>query len=140
MILSMPNKKQNFEMDPATRIFNALDIRSEEYIFKKDLLEALHNRGILEDDMRIRQTTQGLKKYKAKQRISRSAFVDLVRPHITLIEKALTGALVIPDFKNFTSFVTNLYNRTMQNKDGAVSDYIPELAKIDPDNYALSYF
>ena len=101
-------------------------------------MEALHNRGILEDDIRVRQTMEGLKRCKPEERITITNFRNLVSPHITLIEKALTGKLVIPDFKNFTSFVTNLYNRTLQNKDGTVSDYIPELAKADPGTYALS--
>jgi glutaminase len=131
-------KKQYEETDSVIRIFNALDKDSKGFIIKGDLLDALHDRGILEDDARIRETTLGLKKYKGKQRISAKAFRELVHPHITLIEKALTGALVIPDFKNFGSFITNLYNRTLQNKKGNVSDYIPELASVDPKNYALS--
>lgn len=135
---SQKNQPQQQDLDPKTRIFNALDSDAKGYIVKKDLLQALHDRGILEDDVRIRQTTEGLKKYRPADKISVAAFRELVSPHITLIEKALTGGLVIPDFKNFSSFVTNLYNRTLQNKEGKVSGYIPELASVDPNNYALS--
>ena len=125
-------------MDVATRIFNALDIESRGYIFKQDLIQALLDRGILLDDVRIRQTAEGLKKLKEKDKIDESLFRKLVIPHITLIEKALIGNLVIPDFKNFASFITNLYNRTLQNEEGNVSDFIPDLADVDPSNYALS--
>ncbi len=130
--------KSNAEMDVATRIFNALDKESNGYILKETITEALNNCGILSDDIRISQTNLGLKKYGDKERINVSSFRTLVSPHITLIEKALTGGLVIPDFKNFTSFITNLFNRTLQNEQGEVSKYIPELANIDPKNYALS--
>src|SRR3989344_85713 len=131
-------KKTNLEMDVSARIFNALDIDSKCYIFKKDLITALDNCGILTDDVRISQTTLGLKKYGDTAHITAEAFRSLVIPHITLIEKALTGGLVIPDFKNFASFITNLFNRTLQNKQGEVSKHIPELAGVDGNNYALS--
>jgi len=131
-------QKTNVDMDVATRIFNALDIESKGYIFKETLVSALNDCGILADDVRITQTTLGLKKYGDKERISLSSFRTLVGPHITLIEKALTGGLVIPDFKNFTSFIVNLFNRTLQNKQGEISNYIPELAGMHPDRYALS--
>ena len=138
MVSKKTIKKTNQEMDAVDRIFNSLDIDSKGYIFKHNLIEALHDRGILTDDARIRQTTDGLKKYTEKERLSAGIFRSLVLPHITLIEKALTGNLVIPDFKNFSSFITNLYNRTLQNKQGEVSSYIPTLATSDPNNYALS--
>lgn len=137
-----PDKKQPPHhkpiTDPAERIFLALDVSSKGYIHRDDLLQALNDRGILADDARIRQTVAGLHTFKDNDQITVKAFRELVAPHITLIEKALTGELVIPDFKNFASFITNLYNRTLQNKGGTVSNFIPELAKMDPDKYALS--
>jgi len=111
--MNVRSKSNNENMDVADRIFHALDIESKKYIFKKDLTQALLDRGILADDIRIRQTTQALDKLKDKDRINATAFRELVTPHITLIEKALTGNLVIPDFKNFASFITNIYNRTL---------------------------
>src|SRR5258707_10892582 len=108
MIRTMQKPSSNQDMDVAERIFNSLDIDSKGYIFKKDLSNALLDRGVLMDDVRIRQAALSLKKYKDKDRINLPAFRSLVNPHITLIEKALTGGLVIPDFKNFASFITNL--------------------------------
>src|SRR3989344_9145330 len=131
-------KKTNLERDVSARIFNALDIDSKGYIFKKDLITALDNCVILTDDVRISQTTLGLKKYGDTAHITAEAFRSLVIPHITLIEKTLTGRLVIPDFKNFASFITNLFNRTLQNKQGEVSQHTPELAGVNGNNYALS--
>lgn len=125
-------------MDAIDRIFHALDVESRGFIHKHDFVQALLDRGILADDVRIRQTTQGLEAIADDEPIDAILFRTLVRPHITLIEKALTGNLVIPDFKNFASFITNLYNRTLQNEAGHVSSYIPELAGVDPDGYALS--
>ena len=125
-------------IDTAQRIFNALDVGAQGYLLKQHLLQALLDRGVLPEDSRIRQTKEELKKIKDKDKINPALFRKLITPHITLIEKALTGGLVIPDFKNFTSFIANLYNRTMQNQEGSVSNYLPELAGVSPDNYALS--
>ncbi len=136
--MSSKEKDNNITMSAVERIFNSLDFESRGYILKQDLIQALLDRGILTDDVRIRQTTQGLKKISDKQKIDLKIFRELVSPHITLIEKALTGNLVIPDFKNFASFITNLYNRTLQNNEGKLSDYIPELATVNPESYALS--
>ncbi len=137
--MSEPAQKQtNQEMDVVERIFHALDADSKGHVTKGDFIQALHDRGILADDVRIRQTTLGLKQYKDNGPITYTDFRKLVSPHITLIEKALTGGLVIPDFKNFASFVTNLYNRTLQNTEGKPSDYTPELSNVDADAYALS--
>lgn len=136
----MPSKNQlnNQTMDAVDRIFHALDVESRGYIFKNTFVHALLDRGVLLNDVRIRQTAQALKKYTDKEKINAVSFRSLVSPHITLIEKALTGHLVIPDFKNFVSFLTNLYNRTLQNSVGQVSDSIPQLANVNPNHYALS--
>ncbi len=131
-------KQNNQNMTAIERIFNSLDLQSRGWIFKKDLEQGLADRGILLDDVRIRQTADQLKKLKADEKVNAVIFAKLVRPHITLIEKALTGNLVIPDFKNFSSFIINLYNRTIQNEEGSVSGEIPELANANPNQYALS--
>ena len=119
-------------------IFSSLDIEARGFIKKGDLIDALNFRGILEDDIRIKNVMEALSKTNKDDDIPPQTFRRIVGPYITLIEKALTGSLVIPDFKNFCSFITNLYNRTIQNKDGEVSDYIPELKGVDPNNYAIS--
>lgn len=134
----MKKSSDSQSFDSIDRIFHALDAQSQGFIVKHDFLQALLDRGILPDDVRIRQTTQGLNELKNDQTIDAKLFRQLVRPHITLIEKALTGNLVIPDFKNFASFLTNLYNRTLQNEDGEVSTYIPALASLNSDDYAFS--
>jgi glutaminase len=119
-------------------IFSALDIEANGYIKKADLIDALNFRGILEDDIRIKEVILALNKVGKEGNISPADFRKIVSPYITLIEKALTGNLIIPDFKNFCSFITNLYNRTIQNKEGEVSDYIPELKNADPNLYGIS--
>ena len=119
-------------------IFSSLDIEAKGYIKKSDLIDALFFRGILEDDIRIKEVIEALNKTQKDGVLSPEVFRKIISPYITLIEKTLTGNLIIPDFKNFCSFITNLYNRTIQNKEGETSDYIPELQNVDPNLYAIS--
>ncbi|MBI4162793.1 MAG: glutaminase [Candidatus Aenigmarchaeota archaeon] len=122
--------------DAIDHLFDALDIEANGAIKKTDLFQALARHGILEDDARIKETIQSLDKL-GDSKISPEAFRKSVGQNITLIEKAMTGQLIIPDFNNFNSFITNIYNRTILNTDGNVSDHIPELSA-DPEQYAVS--
>ena len=35
--------------------------------------------------------------------------------------------------------ITNIYNNTINNKEGNVADYIPQLAQVNPDLYGISF-
>ena len=59
------------------------------------------------------------------------------RPNILLIEQSLQGKVVIPDFPSFCEQIDDLYEATKLNTDGQVADYIPQLARVDPDQYGL---
>ncbi len=52
-----------------------------------------------------------------------------------LIQKALTGALVVPDWKEFTRQITELAERVEPLTDGMNAQYIPELKNVDPDQF-----
>ncbi len=118
-------------------LFESLDVHSTGKILREDILEALKTKGILEDDLRIKETVQNLRSYALKQ-ISPKDFRGIIEQNVTIIEKALAGGLVIPDFKNFCGFITNMHNRTLLNKSGEVSDYTPILKAVNPDQFAIS--
>jgi len=54
------------------------------------------------------------------------------------LEKVLSNDLKIPDFKKFTKTLENFYYECKEIKDGKVAEYIPELAKADPNWFAIS--
>jgi glutaminase len=125
-------------MDEIDRIFDSLDTTSRGYIYKDEIIEALAIRGIVQGDLRIKETMTALKKHTKESKISPKEFRSIVGANITLIEKAVTGNLIIPDFKNFCSFITNLYNRTLQDKKGTVSSYLTTLKNMNAEGYAIS--
>lgn len=54
-----------------------------------------------------------------------------------LVRAALTGALVAGDFQGFRGRIANLFHHAAGETRGAVASYIPELAKADPEAFAL---
>ena len=55
-----------------------------------------------------------------------------------LIEKAFSSGLIIPDFKSFCETVTQVYYDCEDVHGGANASYIPQLANVDSDIFALS--
>ena len=60
--------------------------------------------------------------------------LEVIRPNMTLIERALRGNLVIPDFRAFCTEVQDIFALTAQNESGHVANYIPQLARV-PEHY-----
>lgn len=70
--------------------------------------------------------------------LSKEEFKNVIKPNIVLISRAMRGDFVIPDWAKFTSKLEELYWRCKVNKRGKVADYIPQLAKYNPDYWAVS--
>ena len=119
-------------------LFNSLDVQSKGYIYKKSLIEALNLRGIVLTDLRIKATVDMLHDISDSEKINFDRFQQLVLPNVTIIEKALTGDLVIPDFASFKKNIRSIYDEIKLMNGGKVADYIPQLARFDPDYFAIS--
>lgn len=57
---------------------------------------------------------------------------------LELMGKVLHQDLVINKFELFTDKIADIYAKTKPIKDGEVATYIPQLARVDPDYYAVS--
>ena len=119
-------------------IFKSLDFEGKNFIYKKDIINALESRGILMTDPRIQITASKVNQFKDMEPINASQFYETIAQNITLIEKALKGDLIIPDFSSFTSKISTIFNMVKNNKNGKVADYIPQLARVEADQYAIS--
>ena len=64
--------------------------------------------------------------------------MSALEPSIVLIDKVLSGQLIIPDFKDFTYSILDIYEKISKITDGHVADYIPQLARIDPNKCGIS--
>ncbi len=132
------DKKSLDQLDASTDIFDSLDTKAKGSITKKDLLDRLQRVGILKDDPRIKEAVDALGKFSDTQKISRQQFRSIVSHNMTIIERAMRGDLVIPDFKNFCTQIKKIYTATKKITDGKVANYIPQLSKVDPKKFAIS--
>ena len=79
-------------------------------------MEALTNAGIREDDPRLADDAQ--------KRV--------------LVERAARGDFVIPEWATFASDLQAIFDRTRPLDAGKVATYIPQLARVAPEQYGLS--
>ncbi len=121
------------------RIFTVLDEESTGSVTKWDLIETLRENGIRVRDKRIHETMLRLDEIADREPLDLPAFRRAVhRENVTLIERALRGELVIPDFKSFDLELAEIFEDCREEAGGQVADYIPQLARVNPEFYAMT--
>jgi glutaminase len=124
-----------------SELFDALRVDDDDTIPVSAFTDACTRMGLRLDDPRLtesmaklRSSTQNL----ATKRISLKQFSEIIKPNVVVIERALQGSMIIPDFDEFCGSVREIYEHTKDNESGAVADYIPQLARVDPEQYGIS--
>ncbi|MCB1560668.1 MAG: glutaminase A [Xanthomonadales bacterium] len=103
-----------------------------------ELSSRLRQAGIDGNDRRISKTLGNLERFGARECIDAEHFERALAPdEATLVQRALSGDLVIPDFAGFTETCTSLFEECRSERGGHVATYIPQLARVDPELYAL---
>jgi glutaminase len=101
----------------------------------------LSKEGILRDDLRLQSILNEFEMIPRDTDIFNMISVvemeRLVR-HNVLVKNALTKNLIIPDFDDFCKDIEEIYHVTSRNTDGKVADYIPQLARVEPEQFAVS--
>ena len=102
---------------------------------RRSFLRVLQAHGLLEDDQRMRKVMQYI---KSSDMDLEEKDVEYIRKSSNLVERALNGRLIIPDFEKFTSLLSQMYEETLPDTSGANADYIPQLAKVNPDQFGIA--
>lgn len=135
----MPKKKSHeHNYHTEKQLFDSLDSESKGYIFKNDLINALNKVGIHLQDPRLKLITKKLSTFTDSTKIDFLQFIDITKHNLALIENALIGNLVIPDFSSFCEEIKKIYHITLPNKEGHVATYIPQLAQVNPEQYGIA--
>jgi glutaminase len=139
-ILSSANAADPKEPDPiASKLFRSLDPDNVGFISKYMLIDRLHHMGIRSDDPRVAPLTALLMKAPNDYlQISLNDFIELTKPYSVLIQKALQGRFIIPEFSSFCKTLTAIFNTVKENREGEVASYIPQLAKVSPHKFGMS--
>ena len=131
------------------RLFRSLDADNDQQVLRSDLERMLAQAGLRPDDHRLRDSLQALAIYERQaeaahpkepeRAIPRDSFCTAIRHNILLIERALQGKMVIPDFTEFCTEIERIYETTRRNRDGRPASYIPQLDLPEPqaDQYGI---
>lgn len=139
-VTTPPHTIHQITSEEEQRLFRLLDEDQDGKISLDDFFVALSARGILKDDHRI---VSALEKYLKLDRRTRSPkigeeeFINILH-QAAIVKNSLTGNLAIPDFETFCNDVFEIYQATMSNQGGKVADYIPQLARVNPEQFAVS--
>ncbi|XP_017881293.1 glutaminase liver isoform, mitochondrial isoform X3 [Ceratina calcarata] len=112
-------------------------------------LAALRTTGLRNDDPRLQEFTDNLRKEHLKsgghegvshetQKLTREQFRKIINQNIVLISRAFRHQFIIPDWSGFTKHIEDFYWKCKSNSEGKVASYIPQLARMNPDYWGVS--
>jgi len=129
-------ERDNFEREEM--LFRALDHQRNGLLKKEVILDVLKTSGLRLSDPRLAETMKRLNELDPPNEIKLAEFSYAVGPAVGLIERALKGRLVIPDFRHFENEITEIFEETKKREDGKVADYIPQLGRVSPEKYGVA--
>ena len=63
---------------------------------------------------------------------------QIARHNSSLIKNAIQGNLAIPDFPSLMADFQEMFERVGENSAGRVADYIPQLGRVNPEQFAVA--
>ncbi|MGF1426119.1 glutaminase [Kitasatospora sp. LaBMicrA B282] len=108
------------------------------------VLAQLHQAGILPDDPRIAETVANLAGARPAPPepeplvMTVAELAAATQRNSSIISKAARGELAVPDFPALVADIRRIYAEVVADTRGAVADYIPQLARVDADQFAIS--
>lgn len=132
-------KDEDYELNRIKPLFNALLPTGETSIPWKHFCQVFRTFGLhIETDSRLAPLLSAWLADEKPKNLDLSLFSKLVHHSFSLIEKAIQGNLVIPEFSDFLTDLHAIFLENKDNNEGKVADYIPQLARVPADKHALS--
>src|SRR6516165_8947593 len=121
------------------KLFDSFNPGQDGRISHWEVLTRLQRSGLQPDDPRIAEALAGLKAADgASRQIGFQQFKALAKHNSSLIRRAVEGNLAVPDFAALAAGITRMYDELLPVRSGAVADYIPQLARVDPEQLAIA--
>ena len=118
-------------------VFRSIDEGGKGKVTAAAIRECLSKSGIATGDARLSTLNDRLESMNSSA-IGRRAFESLMDNSGSLVSRAVKGELVIPEFDRFANQIGQIYEAVRENREGAVADYIPQLARVPEDKFAVS--
>lgn len=127
--------------DELQSIYDSFNVRDAEGLPEQQFIDRLHKAGILQNDLRLKPVLQLLQQIPLNG--NRQRFIpypDFRRMvgSANIVRHSMLGDLAIPEFDDFCKEITQLYEEVKTNRNGKVASYIPQLAEVNPDLFAVS--
>uniref|UniRef100_A0A8C6U8W0 glutaminase n=1 Tax=Neogobius melanostomus TaxID=47308 RepID=A0A8C6U8W0_9GOBI len=110
--------------------------------FNPFFFQALKKTGLLMSDPRLRDCVKHMRQVTRDAgghvMMDKALFKRCVSNIILLLTKALKKKFIIPEFEKFTLEIDTMFDRAQRQEGGQVADYIPQLAKFNPDLWGVS--
>jgi glutaminase len=120
-------------------LFASFGPDSGDRISPLEVLARLERCGLRPDDPRIAEALAALTGDGGRPlQISFGQFKALARRGSSLIRRAVEGDLAVPDFAALTADIERMYRELLPVTSGQVAGYIPQLARVDPDQLAIA--
>ena len=105
-----------------------------------ELITRIGTEGIGPDDPRVREIIADLPDSDGNHGggLTMQQFTAVCESSGGLIARALRGDLVIPDFVRLEAELQEMYTQVRADNGGAPADYIPQLARVDPEKFAIA--
>mgnify|MGYP001165260880 CR=1 FL=1 len=131
-------EKNHIKLPMEKRFFLSFLEDDTDSISKQKVLNKLETMGFLKDDPRLTTIRGNLKALTTSNSIKYEEFKYCIENNVCIISKILTQDLIIPNFDTFTRKMKTIYEETKQDNKGNVASYIPQLKRVNPDQYGLS--
>ena len=125
-------------MEQSYRYYLSFLEKDETLLKKSKLLDDIKSCGFLSDDPRLNQFKEKINEYQDNNNLSQEEFNNCIDSKICILNKIFKRDLIIPDFKSFTGHIDTIYEETLKIRRGNVASYIPQLARVDSDQYGIS--
>ena len=121
-------------------VFKALDETGAGVVPARDIWARLAQAGLTRDDPRLSALSERLAR-RAEDgdgMVDAASFVELVQTGQSLLERTLKDELVIAQFADFAARLQRLYDEIKPQTSGEVASYIPQLARVAPEQFGVS--
>ena len=120
-------------------LFKALDLTGDGNVFATDIISVLEDAGLDRQDPRLTALFERLDQLGTESnQIDRDRFVEILGPSGLLLNRAVKGRLAVPDFKDFSLRVTEMFDEVTEIRTGHQADYIPPLQEVNPEQFGVS--
>ena len=121
----------------AAEMFNALDTDGSGTVSTAFLKGFLERSGLGSSDPRLQSLFDALDG-ECGSNLTLAEFARVIAPCSTLVHKACLGELRVPDFAGISAIIDEVFKTVEPNTSGENAQYIPQLAQVDPDQFAIA--